>query len=128
MKSAVVGPRRQLSPGSLIKTKKMSARPSSTDVAAGPYKASDKMEPGASSTLEFLSGGGTMGALIRAHRWEETALGPTQMWAAELALSPQHMSGGELPNRDLLGARSIHCSTTTTWSPILGLKHPRRLG
>ena len=49
-----------------------------------------------SENLSFLAGGGEMGALIRAHDWGATALGPPHTWpqglktAVRLLLSTQH--------------------------------------
>ena len=35
-------------------------------------------------TLQFIDGGGAMGALIRNHSWAETPLGPPTQWPAPL--------------------------------------------
>ena len=54
------------------------------------------VEHSGTSLLTYLSGGGEMGALIRAHDWRSTALGPPEFWpqplrtAIRLLLTSQH--------------------------------------
>ena len=39
------------------------------------------------SSVDFLAGGGEMGALMRAHDWASTPLGPTEDWPQSLRTS-----------------------------------------
>src|ERR687893_445729 len=75
----------------------------------------------------FLAGGGEMGALMRAHDWSATPLGPFEAWpqtlrlALGLCLNAQHPIGiywGE--QRRLL--------YNDAWRRLIGEKHPAALG
>jgi len=39
---------------------------------------------GGAGVLQFLSGGGEMGALMRAHDWAKSSLGPAERWSQPL--------------------------------------------
>ncbi len=41
-------------------------------------------DQGAEGHLGFLAGGGEMGALVRAHNWAATPLGPPESWPQSL--------------------------------------------
>jgi hypothetical protein len=57
-----------------------------TDAGASSFtaKSSRVSEEYHSTSLGFLSGGGEMGALMRAHHWETTSLGIPQSWPQPL--------------------------------------------
>jgi hypothetical protein len=44
-------------------------------------------DEGGSRPLEFLSGGGEMGALMRAHDWTQSPLGPPAQWPDSLKMA-----------------------------------------
>ena len=52
---------------------------------------------------EFLSGGGEMGALMRAHDWAATPLGSAHDMAAKSAYRRPHSSHLSLPDVDGMG-------------------------
>jgi len=75
----------------------------------------------------FLRGGGDMGALIRAHDWSSTALGPPETWphalktALSILLNSKHqmfMAWGP----DLISFYN------DAYRPVLGARHPHALG
>jgi PAS domain S-box-containing protein len=58
------------------------------------------IEPGArypSGGLEFLSGGGEAGALLRAHDWSTSPLGPPERWRLPLRMATRLMLGTRHP-------------------------------
>src|SRR5687768_10122076 len=78
-------------------------------------------------TPDFLAGGGESGALIRAHDWSLTPLGPPSTWPAALrtllgvllgSMQPMFVTWG--PDRTLL--------YNDAYAEILGRKHPQALG
>jgi hypothetical protein len=77
--------------------------------------------------LDFLAGGGEMGALIRSIDWSKTAVGPGTGWSPAL----QMMVGMLLRNRFPLilwwGPRFIQFYNDT-YCPIPGVKHPMSMG
>ena len=77
--------------------------------------------------LSFLSGCGDMGALICAHDWSSTALGPSHTWPSLLRTSLSTLLKSKHPmflawGPDLLSFYNDACR------PILGPKHPAVLG
>ncbi len=74
-----------------------------------------------------LAGGGEAGALVRAHDWESTPLGPLRAWPLPLRTlvgvmlrSRQPMALAWGPERTLL--------YNDAYIPVLGQRHPRALG
>ncbi len=72
-------------------------------------------------------GGGEMGALIRAHDWAATPLGPIQGWPQSLRTLVDLMLGARQPAYIAWGPEltSLH---NAGYIPILGSKHPGALG
>ena len=75
----------------------------------------------------FLSGGGEMGALMRAHDWSGFPLGPPAGWP----------EGLKIPLRMMLSSRfemwlgwgpDINFFYNDAYRPTLGVKHPAALG
>src|SRR6478752_9620019 len=79
------------------------------------------------STPNFLRGGGEMGALMRATRWEETALGPVESWSPALRTMVGVLLGNRFPMVILWGPNFIQLYNDA-YRPMLGDKHPRSLG
>ena len=77
--------------------------------------------------LEFLAGGGHVGALMRAHDWSASPLGPPETWPQSLrtVVACCCSRGSRCSSR---GARSWASSTTIPYAEILGAKHPSALG
>ena len=53
----------------------------------------DESPQGLTSDLAFLSGGGEMGALIRATDWTKTPLGPVKQWPQKFEDDHPHHAG-----------------------------------
>ncbi|MGA8552597.1 MAG: ATP-binding protein [Stellaceae bacterium] len=74
----------------------------------------------------LLAGGGEMGALMRAHDWSGTPIGPVENWSPSLRM----MAGLLLANRFPLllwwGPQYISMYNDA-YRPILGKKHPKSL-
>lgn len=60
-------------------------------------------EPHVVPELDFLSGGGEMGALLRSHDWASTPLGPAQHWPQSLKTAIRIMLLSRQPDLDRLG-------------------------
>ena len=75
----------------------------------------------------FVDGGGEMGALIRAHDWSKTPLGPIDRWPQSLRTTVSIVLGSPDPISVLWGPehRMIY---NDQYRPIIGNKHPRILG
>jgi len=91
-----------------------------TDLAA------DARSPDAAG-LNFLAGGGAMGALIRAHDWSRTRLGPPAGWPQSLKTAVRIMLTSRQPiwigwGRDLIYLYN------DPYQSIIGGKHPWALG
>jgi signal transduction histidine kinase len=80
-----------------------------------------------SDALDFLRGGGKMGALMRNHRWEDTALSVPHSWPQSLrsALSICLGSGFQVA---IYWGPQLALLYNDAWSDILGQKHPWALG
>ena len=68
-----------------------------------------------------------MGALMRATRWEETALGPVESWSPALRTMVGVLLGNRFPMVILWGPNFIQLYNDA-YRVILGDKHPRSLG
>jgi PAS domain S-box-containing protein len=85
----------------------------------------DRMTPG---TPRFLAGGGAMGALIRAHDWSSTELGPPQLWPVPLRTSIRLLLTTNHPVFLFWGPNHL-CFYNDAYSASLGPeKHPSMLG
>jgi len=83
--------------------------------------------PNTSANQTFLQGGGEMGALMRAHDWAATPLGPTDQWPQSL----RSMVGACL-NSPLLGTilwgPELRMLYNDAYIPSLADRHPAALG
>ncbi|MBB5693109.1 PAS domain S-box protein [Muricoccus pecuniae] len=77
--------------------------------------------------LSFLSGGGQLGALIRAHDWQRTPLGPPEGWPEALKALVGVMLGANQPMFVIWGGAQT-LIYNDAYAGILGAKHPAALG
>lgn len=77
--------------------------------------------------LNFLAGGGEMGALIRAHDWEATALGSPEGWPQSLKTAVRIMLTSRQPIWIGWGRQLIYLYNDA-YQSIIGGKHPWALG
>ncbi|MBA1156026.1 GAF domain-containing hybrid sensor histidine kinase/response regulator [Microvirga mediterraneensis] len=84
-------------------------------------------KPVFSASPGFLSGGGEMGALIRAHDWAATPLGSPAAWPQALKTAVGLMLQARQPIYVAWGAEQISLYNDG-YIPILGTKHPTGLG
>jgi PAS domain S-box-containing protein len=77
--------------------------------------------------LDFLSGGGGMGARVRAHDWAETPLGPPERWPGALKTLAGVMLGSNQPMFVAWGPERI-LVYNDAYAEILAAKHPSALG
>lgn len=77
--------------------------------------------------LDFLNGGGEMGALIRAYDWTTTPLGPPKLWPQSLKTSIAIMLRSGYPIFVWWGPQMIMFHNDA-YLPVLGKKHPYALG
>jgi hypothetical protein len=75
----------------------------------------------------FPAEGGELGALIRAHDWAKTPLGPADRWSPALRMMVGFMLANRFPLLLWWGERYISIYNDA-YRPILGTKHPRALG
>jgi hypothetical protein len=79
------------------------------------------------TSLPFLSGGGEMGARMRAHDWFATPFGPPEMWPQPLRAAVSIMLNSRYPIALYWGAE-LALLYNDDWMPIPGAKHPWALG
>ena len=77
--------------------------------------------------VEFLDGGGTLGALMRAHDWSESPLGPPQSWPQPLRTVVGVLLQSRFPMFVAWGD-ALGFLYNDPYAEILGAKHPRALG
>ena len=81
-----------------------------------------------SSNLRFLDGGGEMGALMRAHDWAGTSLGPPDSWPQPLRTALRMLLNSGHPMYIWWGPELI-CFYNDAYRPSIGSdRHPRSLG
>jgi PAS domain S-box-containing protein len=78
-------------------------------------------------SLEFLDGGGAMGALMRAHDWSESPLGPPESWPLPLRTVVGLLLQSRFPMFVAWGD-ALGFLYNDPYAEILGAKHPRALG
>lgn len=76
---------------------------------------------------EFLSGGGSMGTLIRSFDWSKTQLGPVSSWPQSLRSAISICLNSNFPIAIYWG-KDLTLVYNDAWSPIPGNKHPWSLG
>jgi len=79
------------------------------------------------SSLDFLSGGGELGALMRAHSWESTPLGPPGSWPHSLKMAVRIMLTSRQPIWIGWG-KELTYFYNDPYKSIIGGKHPWALG
>ncbi|HEX6217196.1 MAG TPA: PAS domain-containing protein, partial [Vicinamibacterales bacterium] len=80
-----------------------------------------------SGLLQFLQGGGEMGALIRSKDWSATPLGPSETWPQSLKTTLGIILNSRYPMFVFWGPQLIKIYNDG-YKPILGGKHPWALG
>ncbi|MBV9387457.1 MAG: response regulator [Chroococcidiopsidaceae cyanobacterium CP_BM_ER_R8_30] len=75
----------------------------------------------------LFAGGGEMGALMRAHNWSKSKLGPVETWPQSLRTGIRIILGSRYPmfiwwGRDLINLYN------DAYIPVLGKRHPTALG
>ena len=85
-------------------------------------------DEGGSWAPEFLAGGGEMGALMRAHDWTQSPLGPPAQWPDSLKMALSILLNSRFPMVIFWGPE-FTVLYNDAWRPILGAaKHPKALG
>lgn len=77
--------------------------------------------------VQFLSGGGEMGALIRSMDWSKTALGPIETWPQSLLTTVSLCLSSTFPILIAWGPETIQIYNDS-YRPICGAKHPASMG
>ena len=86
------------------------------------------MAPNAGTGLEFLQGGGRMGALMRSHDWSRSPLGDPRHWSDTLKAAVATCLASQFPMVIWWGTDLVMLYNDA-WQPILGdTKHPAGLG
>ncbi|HEU4691969.1 MAG TPA: ATP-binding protein [Vicinamibacterales bacterium] len=80
-----------------------------------------------SQPLDFLAGGGSTGALMRAHDWSESPLGPPDTWPQSLRIVVELLLQSQFPMFVAWG-KELGFLYNDPYAEILGAKHPRALG
>jgi signal transduction histidine kinase/ActR/RegA family two-component response regulator len=75
----------------------------------------------------FLSGGGKVGAMMRAHDWSGSPLGPPESWPEQLKLAVELLLNSMFPMFVAWGPE-LGFIYNDAYSEILGAKHPAALG
>lgn len=76
----------------------------------------------------MFSGGGEMGAQMRAHDWEQTLLGPVAEWPQSLRIAVRILLGSGYPMLICWGPEFVMLYNDA-YRPVLGkMKHPGALG
>lgn len=88
-----------------------------------------RLEPtgGATSTPEWLVGGGEMGGLIRRTDWSKTPFGPREAWSASLRTAVSMVLGSQSPMALLWGS-DLLLLYNDAYREIAEAKHPTALG
>jgi PAS domain S-box-containing protein len=80
-----------------------------------------------SQPLDFLAGGGNTGALMRAHDWSDSPLGPPERWPQSLRTVVSLLLQSQFPMFVAWGP-DLGFLYNDSYAEILGAKHPRALG
>ena len=83
--------------------------------------------PTLNRTLDFLAGGGSVGALMRAHDWSDSPLGPPETWPQPLRTLVGVVLQSQAPMVVAWG-EGLGFLYNDPYAQILGAKHPRALG
>jgi GAF domain-containing protein len=77
--------------------------------------------------FSFLAGGGEMGAVIQAHDWQKTPIGPIKQWSPTLRLMVSFVLANRFPLLLWWGPEYVSIYNDA-YRPILGTKHPSAIG
>ena len=80
-----------------------------------------------SQPLDFYAGGGNAGALMRAHDWSDSPLGPPERWPQSLRTVVSLLLQSQFPMFVAWGP-DLGFLYNDPYTEILGAKHPRALG
>jgi PAS domain S-box-containing protein len=95
-----------------------------TTADSAPLAASGADRP---PVVDFLAGGGEMGALVRAHDWSATPLGPIEAWPQSLRTATGILLRSPVPIVMLWGEDGVMLYNDA-YSAFAGGRHPRLLG
>jgi hypothetical protein len=84
-------------------------------------------EPENGPDVGFLSGGGAMGALMRAHDWRSSPLGLPETWPQSLRTVVSLLLNSKFPMFVAWGPQ-LAFLYNDGYVPIFGAKHPKALG
>jgi signal transduction histidine kinase len=79
------------------------------------------------SAMDWLSGGGEMGALIRSMDWSRTPLGPVESWPQSLRTTVSLCLSSTFPILIAWGPERVQVYNDA-YRPICGAKHPASMG
>ena len=79
------------------------------------------------SQLEFMAGGGQVGALMRAHDWSTSPLGDPRNWPHSLRTVAGLLLQSQFPMFVAWG-KELGFLYNDSYAAILGAKHPKALG
>src|SRR3954467_15155316 len=79
------------------------------------------------SRMDWLAGGGEMGALIRSMDWSQTPLGPVASWPQSLRTTVSLCLSSTFPILIAWGPERVQIYNDT-YRPICGEKHPASMG
>jgi hypothetical protein len=82
----------------------MDAAPDVTPSVGTPDPSRESGTGQTQTSLAFLSGGGELGAMVRAYDWSKTSLGPSQQMAAKSENGRQHVPRLVVSDCDLVGS------------------------
>ncbi|HYH75458.1 MAG TPA: PAS domain-containing sensor histidine kinase [Candidatus Saccharimonadales bacterium] len=82
----------------------------------------------ATKEYEFLSGGGDMGAAVRAHDWSRTSLGVPEQWPQSLRIAVSMVLNSSFPMFIWWGKDELINVYNDPYAVILGEKHKDALG
>ena len=85
------------------------------------------MAPRLHEALGFLEEGGTVGALMRAHDWATTPLGPPATWPQSLQTALSICLNAKVVSA-LYWGREFHVLYNDAYGATLGMRHPSALG
>ena len=75
----------------------MDAAPDVTPSVGTPDPSRESGTGQTQTSLAFLSGGGELGAMVRAYDWSKTSLGPPQQWPQNLRTAVSTCLGSSFP-------------------------------
>jgi signal transduction histidine kinase/DNA-binding response OmpR family regulator len=81
----------------------------------------------AADGVSWITGGGEMGALIRAFDWSQTPIGPMENWSPTLRVMVRFMLANRFPLLLWWGPQYVSIYNDA-YRPVLGTKHPWALG